>query len=306
MSCTLGYTTPENVLIIGSGAVGAIAALNLEVGGLATITVVQRSNFAAVNSPPTLRRHRAHHQKHTQHPAIPPLPPPPRPHPSHTTLLLPQNGLNIDRPFRAAFLFTPPPSSVSLTGSAKPAPGTIVQDDADRLPIGAFRNPALPASREDAVAREFVALCAAGGKTVRAFSRDVAAGRWRRLVCSACLGPICAVTGLDTGGVRLAAGCVEGLVRLAMEEIVAVAGRKKGVWLGEGVVERTIGVDPLEIYLCPGMLADVRKVAIARGQDAVPMPTLEVLYNLCKAIQWRTKEAKGIVSVPPKRDPVKQ
>lgn len=45
-----------------------------------------------------------------------------------------------------------------------------------------------------------------------------------------------------------------------MEEIVAVAGRKKGVWLGEGVVERTIGVDPLEIYLCPGMLADVRKV----------------------------------------------
>jgi len=49
---------------------------------------------------------------------------------------------------------------------------------------------------------------------------------------------------------------VEGLVRLAMEEIVAVAGRK-GVRLEEGVVERVIGVDPLEIYLCPGMLADV-------------------------------------------------
>ena len=33
----------------------------------------------------------------------------------------------------------------------------------------------------------------------------------------------------------------------------------------------------------------------------MPMPTLEVLYNPCKAIQWRTKEARGIV-----QDPVKQ
>lgn len=32
----------------------------------------------------------------------------------------------------------------------------------------------------------------------------------------------------------MAAGCVEGLVRLAMEEIVAVAGRE-GVRLGEGL-----------------------------------------------------------------------
>lgn len=40
---------------------------------------------------------------------------------------------------------------------------------------------------------------------------------------------------------------------------MAVAGRK-GVRLEEGVVERMIGVDPLEIYLCPSMLVDVRKV----------------------------------------------
>jgi ketopantoate reductase len=120
------------------------------------------------------------------------------------TPLLPQNGLNIDRPFRAAFPSTPQPSGVSLIGSAKPAPGTIVQDDANRLLIGAFRDPALPASREDAVAREFVALYAAGGKTVRTFSPGVAAGRWRKLACNACLGLICAVTGLDTGRVRLA------------------------------------------------------------------------------------------------------
>jgi hypothetical protein len=38
----------KTVLVIGGGSVGAIAALNLEVGGLATVTVVLRSNYQAV------------------------------------------------------------------------------------------------------------------------------------------------------------------------------------------------------------------------------------------------------------------
>jgi hypothetical protein len=37
-----------NVLVLGGGAVGAIAAVNLEVGGLAEVTAVLRSNFKAV------------------------------------------------------------------------------------------------------------------------------------------------------------------------------------------------------------------------------------------------------------------
>lgn len=38
----------KTVLIVGGGAVGAIAAVNLEVGGLATVTVVLRSNYNVV------------------------------------------------------------------------------------------------------------------------------------------------------------------------------------------------------------------------------------------------------------------
>lgn len=34
----------------------------------------------------------------------------------------------------------------------------------------------------------------------------------------------------------------------------------------------------------------------------VPMPTLKVLYALCRAIQWRTKERKGMVTIPPPVD----
>ena len=39
----------KTVLVIGAGSVGAIAALNLEVGGHASVTVALRSNYHAVN-----------------------------------------------------------------------------------------------------------------------------------------------------------------------------------------------------------------------------------------------------------------
>ncbi len=37
-----------NVLLFGGGAVGAIAALNIETGGLGTVTAVLQSNFQVV------------------------------------------------------------------------------------------------------------------------------------------------------------------------------------------------------------------------------------------------------------------
>lgn len=34
------------------------------------------------------------------------------------------------------------------------------------------------------------------------------------------------------------------------------------------------------------------------AKAGVPMPTLQVLYQLARAIQWRTKEAKGLIRLP--------
>jgi heterodisulfide reductase subunit A-like polyferredoxin len=45
----MANTQKKTVLVIGGGAVGAIAALNLEAGGLSTVTVVLRSNYDAVH-----------------------------------------------------------------------------------------------------------------------------------------------------------------------------------------------------------------------------------------------------------------
>jgi ketopantoate reductase len=41
--------TKANILLVGGGGVGTLAAYNLEVGGLASVTFVLRSNYDAVS-----------------------------------------------------------------------------------------------------------------------------------------------------------------------------------------------------------------------------------------------------------------
>ncbi|KAF1963661.1 2-dehydropantoate 2-reductase [Byssothecium circinans] len=337
-------TKKRSALVIGGGSVGTIAALNLDVGGLADVTLVLRSNYDVVNEKgfdidscdhgvikgwrPSIVRNTIPNTRQENLPPydyivlatknIPDIPPtvvdliaPALPASNtHTTLVLIQNGLNIEKPFLESHPQTTVLSGVSLIGSAETEKGRIEQDDRDRLLIGAFANPNIAQTDADKRAEEFVRIYGKGGKTECVLSKDVLHDRWRKLVYNACLNPICAVTGLDTGRIRLAEGAVEGLVKPAMREIVEAAKRSAGVTLAEDVVDYMIEVDKLELYLSPSMLADVRKgnfiefenllgEPLREGKKAgVAMPTLEALYQIAKAVQWRTKEAWGLVEIP--------
>lgn len=99
---------------------------------------------------------------------------------------------------------------------------------------------------------------------------------------NACLNPICAITGLDDGRLRLADGALDGLVRPAMREIVAAAKAVCGVELAEGVVEETINVDPLESYLKPSMQQDLEKVRLFDGVADLRLTILGQLYRIRK------------------------
>ncbi|KAF1979539.1 2-dehydropantoate 2-reductase [Bimuria novae-zelandiae CBS 107.79] len=338
----------KTVLIIGGGAVGAIAALNLEVGGLAEVTLVLRSNYDAVNTHGfdikscdhgQVQGWKASRVRNTipnltteslppygyillctkNIPDIPPTPaslvaPALPPSNTHTVLILLQNGLHIHKPFLASHPTTPVLSGISMIGSEETAPGKIIQDDPDRLLIGAFPNPNLGEDAGSAAAQDFARRYSAGGKTSCRVSGDVLHDRWRKLVYNAVLNPVCAILGLDTGRLRLAGGgeVVEGVVRPAMREVVRAAGAC-GVQLEEGVVEEMVEAEPVESYLSPSMLADVRKgnfieyenllgEPLREGKEkGVEMPTIEMLYYMAKAVQWRTAERKGLVEIPAKK-----
>ena len=181
--------------------------------------------------------------------------------PGHTVIVLIQNGLNIEQPMFEAFPDNVVLSGVSLIGSHEISHGIIEHDDNDRVFIGPFHNPRLSAEKEESIAKEFIKLYAAAGKCVCEFADDVPFSRWRKLIYNACLNSICALTGLDTGRIRLAEDSVQTLVKPAMEEIRAAA-KASGINLPEDVCDAMINMDPLTMYLPPSMLGDIRK---ARG-----------------------------------------
>lgn len=182
--------------------------------------------------------------------------------PGKTTIVLIQNGLNIQKPFLDKYPNNICLSGVSLIGSHETAPAVIEHEESDRLIIGAFRNANLTIEKEDAKAREFIKIYSDGGKTDCSFTSDVPFHRWQKLVYNACLNPICAITGLDTGRIRLADDTVETLLRPAMKELVAAA-KAAGVILPSGIETWTINVDPLTMYFRPSMQEDVQKVELS-------------------------------------------
>ncbi|KAE8162297.1 ketopantoate reductase PanE/ApbA-domain-containing protein [Aspergillus tamarii] len=311
-------STPKaNILLIGSGGVGTIAALNLEAGKLAHVTAVLRSNYQAVLSngfnitscdhgvlkgwkpttitnriPGTTPESPKHDYIVCTTKVITDCPPStvdlikPAVTPGHTVIVLIQNGLNIEKPYFAAFPENIVLSGISMIDSHEVAPGVIEHGSADDLVIGAFRNPSLNVTVEAAAAQRFVRLYAAAGKTKCILGPDVA---YRRI--------------------RLADDAVEMLVRPAMEEIRAAA-RSAGVDLPEDVCEKVIEAYPVTMYLPPSMLEDVWKGNLVEVEsivgeplrvgraNGVAMPTLSVLYNLLKGVQWRTKEKRGLIEIP--------
>ncbi|KKY20018.1 putative 2-dehydropantoate 2-reductase family [Phaeomoniella chlamydospora] len=283
----------SRVLLVGSGGIGTIAALNLETGGRAAVSAVLRSNFAAVEK-------RGFNIKSCDHGVvngfkptellssipnvatgnispfdyivcttknIPDVPPTlaeiikPAVTPGHSVVVLVQNGLNIERPILAAFPSNIVLSGVSFCGSHEINHGEIVHEDNDRLFVGAFRNPALDREKEVEAAEAFVQMYKAGGKCISEHQPDVGFTRWRKLLYNACLNPVCAITDLDTGRIQLAPGAVDGLVKPAMNEIRAAA-KAMGHDLPEELIDFMITMDPITMYNPPSMQVDVRKVSL--------------------------------------------
>jgi 2-dehydropantoate 2-reductase len=234
--------------------------------------------------------------------------------PGHTVIVMIQNGLNIEKPMFQAFPTNIVLSGVSMIDSHEGELGTIYHEEGDKLALGAFPNPNLASKseKETAAAKKFIEIYGAAGKTDISFQEDVAWGRWRKLIFNACLNPICAITGLDDARIRLAPGAADGLVKPAMKEIFDTAA-KLGHKLPEDIMDTMLNADPMDLYLKPSMQVDYEKGNYMEfeylvGEPlreaekvGVPTPTLKVIYEICKALQWRIKETKGLVVTPPKR-----
>ena len=353
------------VLIVGGGGVGTMAAYALETGGKASVTMVLRSNFAAVQQNGfTIDSIQHGHDIKNWRPshliyAVPDAQDPDSPAfdyiiaatknipdvkptvadvmeravtPGKTTILLLQNGLNIEKPVATRFPDNVILSGVSLIGATETQHGVIRHDDTDDCKVGPFTtsNSASQAATAETSAHRLIEAYNASGAVTWSYDANVPFTRWRKLLYNSSFNSVAALTGMDTPRMRMSEFVIEDLILPIMLEIKAAA-KAAGVELPEGVEQTVVRVDPTGTEFVPSMGQDAAKVSLlslgvmvdGKGRMdsltffvflqgnfmevevilgepvregrrlGVPMPKLEALYGLLKAKQLQVMERKG-------------
>lgn len=222
-----------------------------------------------------------------------------------TAIVLIQNGLDIEHEYLAKFPGNIVLSGVSMISSTNYG-GRISHEVHDDLLVGAFASTNTPVEEQEKAAHRFVALYK-NDRNDCSFDANVRYTRWRKLVYNATLNPICALTDLDVGRLELF-GTTDLLVRGAMKEVLQIAAAD-GVDLPELIMDFMLDLDK-GVYYAPLMLVDIRKgnyvemevicgspIAVARAKGVL-CPILTVIYALIQAVQKKTMEKKGALVVP--------
>ncbi|SCO91226.1 related to ketopantoate reductase [Fusarium oxysporum] len=280
----------SNILLVGGGGLGVIAALSLEASCRAQVTAVLRSNYKIVKengynvkscdhgdiegwSPTKIVRQIPQVSSDDQPydyivittKNIPSAGPgmaeliAPAVSPRITVIVLIQNGLNIEKSYLERYPYNIILSGISFAGSQELQPGVIEHGNHDHLLVGAFWNENVDIAREQAAAKSFVSLYAASGKASCFYTANTMSHRWKKLVYNAIMNPLCAITNLDSGSLRQSGSAMLKTIRDAMEEIIAAAGAA-GYTLPPGTAEDLLKDDPIDGHFEPSMLRDVRKV----------------------------------------------
>jgi ketopantoate reductase len=214
----MASSNKARILLIGAGGVGTMACYALESGGGAEVTAVLRSNFSVVkekgfdidsvehgkgvkgyrptqivNDVPKVLEENLQPFEYivvtTKN--IPDI----RPNvldliqtavtPGTSTIVLLQNGFNIEKPIIERFPDNIVLSGVSIISASEPERGHILHEFTDTSKIGPFPSLKTDAEAAKASARRFVELYNRCGKVNCAYDDNVAFTRWRKSVCKA-------------------------------------------------------------------------------------------------------------------------
>lgn len=228
--------------------------------------------------------------------------------PGYTTIVLMQNGFDLARPFFQKYPENVVVSGVSHIGSHNHN-GKVKQTQQDRTYIAYFENPNLSAEVQESRSKGFIAIYS-NDKNSCKYYPSAKETRYMKLVYNATMNTVCSLTGVDTGRLELCGG-LEAISIPAMREVVAVA-KADGVDLPADCISNAIHSDDGD-WFTPSMAVDVAKgnpielevilgnlLTVAR-ELKVETPTLSLLYELLKVVQFRLKEKQGLVTLPEKR-----
>ncbi|KAL2802848.1 ketopantoate reductase PanE/ApbA C terminal-domain-containing protein [Aspergillus granulosus] len=217
-----------------------------------------------------------------------------------TTIVVLQNGVGNEDPFRKRYPNQTVISGVVWVGAAQPSPGIITHTTAERTQLGLFPNPSIPSAIEESRLNAFAALLSSGG-THFDICANIQISRWEKVVWNVAWNAITTLTDQDVESWLNSSPNAVRYTRRLMGEVVAVA-RASGVLLDEGLIDtlmdRVKGLGKLRTSMQAdreagrGMEVEViLGVPVKRGREyGVATPFLESLYVLLTALNRKILE----------------
>ncbi|CAH0020801.1 unnamed protein product [Clonostachys rhizophaga] len=327
----------SRVLVVGMGGIGTVCAYGLEIGGLAEVTSMMRSNYAAATEkgidiesvdfghvkswkPTHIIRSVPDVSVQGISPFdfilvatknVPDVAPSiidvvsPAVTVGTTTIVLAQNGLNIEMPFIDRFPTNPILSSVVYTAAEEISPAKIHHTDPDWQKIGPYYSPHVPAEVVEKSAEKFVKILDPEGKRKIFYDADVSGARWRKLAYNASFNSVAAALQMDTSRLRMSQHLIDDLVLPIILEVQAAAA-SCGVTLQSDLVHSVMQQDMADSFYRPSMMQDFinrnfMEIETIVGEPlregkrhGIAMPTLSVVYGILRGLQLRIKEEKGL------------
>ncbi|KAF7588375.1 hypothetical protein BBP40_005768 [Aspergillus hancockii] len=317
--------TPPSILLYGVGSVGAVYLLQLQRAGC-TVTAICRSNYTTVlKNGFTITSARlgntTYHPNHTirsiedtpkdtiydyiivttksfpgSQPSLADQLRPALENRPSTTIVLAQNGIDIENDIAEAYPLNPLLSGVIYLPTTQTSPGVIDNPEMlNLLELGTF--PADAPEAHKASARRLAELMVKGGGDASVLE-DIQVARWSKLLINASWNPISALSLCTDGAFLRSSEFAYELVWGIMMEVVALA-RKMGIpGVDEEAAERRFRIAKERAETMsgrePSMLQDVRQgrlfeveaivgntVRVGR-KWGVPMPRLETVYALAR------------------------
>ncbi|KAK7548637.1 2-dehydropantoate 2-reductase-like protein [Phyllosticta citricarpa] len=336
-------SSPIEILVFGTGAVGSTLAWRLAQNPLARLSVICRSNYDAVRTGGITLNTKiwgnGHFMPHrvVRSPLevsrvpfdyvicsnkVSPIPDDDTTARSiasvvspRTVLVTAQNGVGVETPLRRTFHNNTILSAICYISCLQPVPGYITQPAGIRahaFHIGTFdsRSP-----RDETRLAEFVRF----DKAFQAIE-DVQQERWCKQIFNGAWNPVTAISGLDTHQILNSSSLFLDNVQSLAREIWQVAA-KMGINLPEDLPEKTISVARSSNAVVPSMLQDARRARpmeieslcgnICRQADklGVPVPTVKMMYDklisMNQAFEMAAEEklASPSLMVPPQTLP---
>jgi 2-dehydropantoate 2-reductase len=318
------------VLLHGLGAIGSFYAFILQKNTNVRLSVSARSNYDAVKSKGLLMKS-DNHGEHLFHPAAVLRDPGEAHHPfdfivcaskatdlnftadqlapvvdeERTTIVLMQNGVGNEDPFRRRFPRCTILSGVVWVGGIQESPGVVRQNVAEGTEIGLYPNPNTPSTKQQHSLELFTSLLMGGGTPVDV--RDsIQTSRWRKVIWNAAWNSLNSLTQVATHTWLESSSYAMETTRRLMHEAVQVAKANGIPNVEESLVEELITrMQGLKPPVWTSMYGDVKAgramevevilgTIVKKGRDkGVAVPTLETLYSLLLAIDQRMAKERG-------------